>query len=186
MSRRAGLAAFAILLAAPAIAQERPTAPPTGGSVTAEQAIATAKEVYGPPAPKPKCPPQPAGGEIVVCAEQQEQSQFRVQSSGDLDPEGAGARDSIPRAPDLEHHYPGPVVATGCFIPPCPPPMPVLIDLKAIPEAPPGSDADRVAHGLAPRGDGAPPRPPVSAPPNEPPKTGEVTQPGSASPAAGP
>jgi hypothetical protein len=28
----------------------------------------------------------------------------------------------------------------------------VLIDLKSIPEAPPGSDADRVARGLAPTG----------------------------------
>ena len=39
----------------------------------------------------------------------------------------------------------------GCFIPPCPTPMPILIDIEALPEAPPGSDADRVARGLAPR-----------------------------------
>ncbi|MXO97035.1 hypothetical protein GRI34_11470 [Erythrobacter aquimaris] len=44
------------------------------------------------------------------------------------------------------------VAARGCFIGPCPPPMPVLIDVRALPEAPPGSDADRVARGLAPRG----------------------------------
>ena len=46
----------------------------------------------------------------------------------------------------------GPVVARGCFIPPCPPPMAVLIDIEALPEAPPGSDADRIARGLAPLG----------------------------------
>ena len=44
------------------------------------------------------------------------------------------------------------VAARGCFIGPCPPPMPVLIDVGALPEAPPGSDADRAARGLAPRG----------------------------------
>lgn len=140
---------FAALFVAGQVAAQTP-APP----VTAEQALDTAKEAYGPPDTKarPLCPPQRAGGEIVVCAEQQEQSQFRVQSSGELDPTGAGARGGGPRAPDLEHKYPGPVVATGCFIPPCPPPMPPIIDLKAIPEAPPGSDADRVGQGLAPTG----------------------------------
>ena len=46
----------------------------------------------------------------------------------------------------------GVVAARGCFIPPCPPPMPILIDVEALPEAPPGSDADRIARGLAPRG----------------------------------
>ena len=48
----------------------------------------------------------------------------------------------------------GVVVARGCFIPPCPPPMPILIDIEALPEAPPGSDADRIGRGLAPRGSG--------------------------------
>lgn len=88
----------------------------------------------------------------MVCAEQEDQAQFRVRSSSDIDPTGAGARGGGPRAPDVGTNYPGVVVAKGCFIPPCPPPMPELIDLKAIPEAPPGSDADRVARGLAPRG----------------------------------
>ena len=46
----------------------------------------------------------------------------------------------------------GVVVARGCFIPPCPKPMPILIDVTALPEAPPGSDADRIARGLPPLG----------------------------------
>lgn len=46
----------------------------------------------------------------------------------------------------------GVAVARGCFIPPCPRPMPVLIDVAALPEAPPGSDADRIARGLPPLG----------------------------------
>lgn len=128
-------------------------------AVTADQALAAARTAYGPPDPRARteCPPQQPGGEIVVCAELEEQSQFRVQSSGALDPAGAGARGGVPRAPDVGTVYPGAVVARGCFIPPCPPPMPALIDLKAIPEAPPGSDADRVARGLAPTGRSAPP-----------------------------
>ena len=120
-----------------------------------------AQEVYGPPdnravaaEPAPaECPPQSLGGEIVVCAELEEQSQFRVEATETDGTEGN------PRAPNLETQFPmvGPGVSfKGCFIPPCPPPMPKLIDLKAIPEAPPGSDADRVARGLAPTGHDGP------------------------------
>ncbi|QSB45302.1 hypothetical protein IDJ81_04000 [Tsuneonella flava] len=146
--------ALAIFLPTAAYAQD-------GDKVTAEQAIDTAKQAYGPPAKekKSKCPAPEPGGPIVVCGELEEQSQFRVKSSMELDP--STVKDIVPRAPDFEPHYPGPVVARGCFVPPCPKPMPVMIDLKAIPEAPPGSDADRVARGLAPRGyDGPPPAAP--------------------------
>jgi len=152
---------FALVAVAPAAALCAQDAPP---QVTAERVVQDAREAYGPPDTRTRetCPPQKPGEEIVVCAEQQEQSQFRVPSSGDLDPTGAGARGGVPRAPDVGHVYPGMVVARGCFIPPCPPPMPKIIDLKAIPEAPPGSDADRVAQGLAPTGKND--APPASAP----------------------
>ena len=154
---------LALLLPAPLAGQD---AAPGTAPVTAEEAVAAAKEAYGPPdsRAKPECPAPKAEGEIVVCGQEQDNSRFRVKSSGDLDPAGAGARDIVPRAPDVGTVYPGVVVARGCFIPPCPPPMPVLIDLKAIPEAPPGSDADRVGRGLPPRGtigDGAPPEAPA-------------------------
>ena len=93
-------------------------------------------------------------GEIIVCR----------QRSGDenrlYDRETAARRHAErtkhandPQAPDMfgiPNH--GIVVARGCFIPPCPPPAAILIDLEAIPEAPAGSDADRVGRGLAPRG----------------------------------
>ncbi|OBX19873.1 hypothetical protein A9995_04785 [Erythrobacter sp. QSSC1-22B] len=36
----------------------------------------------------------------------------------------------------------------------CPPPPAIMIDFAALPEAPPGSDADRIARGLAPLGSG--------------------------------
>ncbi len=151
---------LALIAAAPAAAQDNAVAVPAAQqNVTAKQAIETAKQAYGPPTPQSQkaCPTPKPGSPIVVCAQVEDQSQFRVKSSAELDPTGAGAKDDIPRAPDLAPHYPGPVVARGCFVPPCPPPMPKLIDLKAIPEAPPGSDADRVAHGLAPTGYEGPP-----------------------------
>lgn len=49
----------------------------------------------------------------------------------------------------------------------CPPPPAIMIDIKALPEAPPGSDADRIARGLAPLGsEGDAGRRPV-LPPNQ-------------------
>jgi hypothetical protein len=173
----------ALLVSAPLAAQN---APP----VTADEAVAVAQDAYGPPDSRAKaeCPAPRPGDEIVVCGQEQDNSAFRVQSSGDLDPTGKGAKDNVPRAPDVGTVYPGVVVARGCFIPPCPPPMPVLIDLKAIPEAPRGSDADRVGQGLAPRGDsgeaplsGARSSGAVALPPEA-----ESTPRGSASPAAEP
>lgn len=47
----------------------------------------------------------------------------------------------------------GPPTVSGlCFIPPCPKDPVYMIDFAELPDAPPGSDADRVARGLAPRG----------------------------------
>ena len=170
----------ALLLSSPLAAQDAASDAASPASVTAEQAIATARDVYGPPdtRAKPECPTPKPGDEIVVCAREGDNSQYRVQSSGDLDPTGKGAKDTVPRAPDVGTVYPGVVVAKGCFIPPCPPPMPVLIDLKAIPEASPGSDAERVGQGLAPRGGpGTPPSAPIEP---------ALKPPESASPAAEP
>lgn len=45
------------------------------------------------------------------------------------------------------------VTIRGCFIPPCPPPPALMIDVEALPDAPAGSDADRIAHGLPPLGE---------------------------------
>lgn len=132
-------------------AQAIQEAPP----VTAEQAIANADAAYGPPPPKPECAPQ-EGDEIVVCAREQEQSQFRVKSSSELDPTSEEAiEDGLPRAPDVGGPgiFKGPATVSGlCFIPPCPKEAALIIDVTALPQAPPGSDADRIARGLPPRG----------------------------------
>ena len=83
--------------------------------------------------------------EIVVCAPR-ESRENRFPGREQLD-SVKSTYDGLPRAPDLRPVYPGPVVARGCFIPPCPPPPMIFIDVKALPEAPAGSDADLIARG---------------------------------------
>ena len=83
--------------------------------------------------------------EIVVCAPRDPDAD-RYPGREDLD-SVQSTDDGLPRAPDLAPKYPGVVVARGCFIPPCPPPPMVFIDVKALPQAPPGSDADLIAKG---------------------------------------
>lgn len=129
-------------------------------------------------------------GEIVVCRRRRSGREFGY------DEERAEQRYAAetmnkgdPRAPDLMPVYPGVVVARGCFIPPCPPPPALIIDIEALPEAPPGSDADRISQGLAPNGsEGATPS---GIPSREealglPPAPAGVTPSGSASPEAEP
>ena len=111
--------------------------------VTAEELIERARAAYAlEETPRLACP-EGSGNEIVVCAEVVDPDRYRVPSDTDR----GVVRNETPRAPDLEPKYPGVAVAKGCFIGPCPKPMPVMIDLKAIPEAPEGSDADLIAKG---------------------------------------
>jgi len=41
----------------------------------------------------------------------------------------------------------------ACFLPPCPTEPAIIIDFSSLPDAPGGSDADRIARGLPPLGD---------------------------------
>ena len=94
-------------------------------------------------------------GEIIVCRRRRTDEEAylgrsredwaddyaeRSKGSGPVDVAGPGI-------------FTGPPTASGfCFIPPCPTAAMPEIDFAALPEAPPGSDADRIARGLAPRG----------------------------------
>lgn len=149
MSRSAGLAALIIIIASnPAYSQDQQP-------VTAERVAENAQKAYGPPPPEPACGPQ-QGDEIVVCAREQDNSQFRVKSSAQLDPESEEAlADGLPRAPDVAGPgiFKGPATVGKLCIPglqKCPPPPALIIDLSALPEAPEGSDADKVGKGEIP------------------------------------
>jgi hypothetical protein len=125
-----------------AAAQGPPAPEPPTSQATLDAARAKLKTTR-----KPCAAAQP--GEIVVCA--QDPEDFSVPSDIDT---GVDTSDGVPRAPDLFGIPPGGiVVARGCFIGPCPRKMPPIIDLKAIPEAPAGSDAARYKEGYA-TGDG--------------------------------
>ena len=129
-------------------------------------------------------------GEIVVCRKKRDQQEYGYDSERAERHYAEETRNKgDPRAPDFTPQYPGIVVARGCFIPPCPPPKALLIDIEALPEAPPGSDAARAAQGLAPRGDEAPQNAPANQsdlglPPL--PQAEAVSPSGSASPEAEP
>lgn len=134
------LCAFA---AAPVAAQDQSgqaaLGPPAeAAKPNAEALLEGARQSLKAPGTRQECR-QARGNEIVVCAD--DPDKYRVESDVDS---GVNTNDGRPRAPDL-FGIPqgGMVVAKGCFFPPCPRPMPPIIDLKAIPEAPAGSDAAR-------------------------------------------
>jgi hypothetical protein len=79
-------------------------------------------------------------GEIVVCAENADEYSVPSASTGSTD-------DGRLHAPDMAPAYPGPVVARGCFIPPCPKPPAYMVDFESLPEPPEGSDAERISNG---------------------------------------
>lgn len=145
---RIRVAVAALLLAlppAPLAAQDLPPdSPPVQGppaqahKPTAEEVLEAESQSLKAPGTLKPCP-RGKGNEIVVCA--QDQGDQRVPSDTD---QGLNTKDGLPRAPDV-FGIPegGVVVARGCFFPPCPRKMPPIIDLKKIPEAPPGSDAAR-------------------------------------------
>ena len=125
---------------------------PAAAQVTAEQAIETAQEAYGPPAAGREAEPCPVAraDEIVVCREVVEDDRYRVSSpTDDAIAADQSVDDGLPRAPDFEPPALPIVVARGCFIPPCPKPPAYMIDFASIPEAPPGSDAARYGEGTA-------------------------------------
>ena len=128
-------------------------------------------------------------GEIVVCRRKPSE-EYRL-----YDKETALRRHAEetafkgdPKTPDFirdchEQGWPVGCVRMGRVPPPA-----YLIDFAELPETPPGSDADRVAQGLAPRGASAPPPEPSQADLGLPPlpQTGKVNPSGSASPEAEP
>jgi hypothetical protein len=127
-----------MLLAAAAAAV---SPPPT---VTAEEALAHAKALYSTVPPKPAPCPEATGEEIVVCARHEDPRKQYVPS--DID-NGVPDDGGVPRAPNVSG-LPDCAAATVCAQHLGPQPRQLyIIDLKAIPEPPAGSDADKIARG---------------------------------------
>jgi hypothetical protein len=97
-------------------------------------------------------------GEIVVCGGQTGPDQ-RITSRRDAQDRYAAAtafRDD-PATPNVDGPgiFRGAATVSGICIPGifnCPKPPALIVDVRALPQAPPGSDADRIARGLAPHG----------------------------------
>lgn len=128
-------------------------ADPDAADKRVAEMLEQAKRTYGVADPRDRCRRRD-GQEIVVCVDRGED--LRMQTTGESDPDSLEARhqlnNGVPRAPDLQPHYPGVSVASGCFIPPCPKGPIYDVHVKDLPEAPEGSDADLIARGeMAPR-----------------------------------
>ena len=140
MARQGTIGLCLLLAALPAGVRAEQAADPR-----AEELIERAREVWRVPPEDDPCAREAAEGEIVVCAVR-DTARYRVAPSSVVDPSSrASLRDGMPRAPQLDRGsckgQPGCI--TGGW---APPPL-HLIDLDAIPEPPPGSDADKVARG---------------------------------------
>ncbi len=151
------LFALATAIPASAMAQDNSTgqsaATSNNSGAVSDTDRAIAEKMLGnggrvtPESKRQRCAREARPGEILVCAP--DQDQYRVQSSSELDPL-LGTNDGRLTPPDVA----GPGIFKGkatasnlCLIPPCPPEQPLIIDLSAIPEAPAGSEADKVAKG---------------------------------------
>lgn len=137
---------LALFLPAAALAQDAGDAADRKVAEMLEQA----KAVYGVPDPRQRCRPKPGSDEIVVCVDRGED--LVVPSTAESDPYSRAARRAldgdIPSAPDvstIQCRRGADGVCRGNFGG-APPPV-YYIDVTALPEAPPGSDADRIARG---------------------------------------
>ncbi|MEL7690245.1 hypothetical protein [Citromicrobium bathyomarinum] len=144
--------ALAAGLCGPALAQQD-----AGDEDVVGPMLEEARKTYRVDPPEPERPadcPEAVGNEILVCAPvESDPDRYRITSS--LDKGDDSHLSWGGEAPDVSGPgiFKGPATVGGlCFIPPCPKDPVYVVDVAALPEAPPGSDADRIARGLAPRG----------------------------------
>jgi len=106
--------------------------------------LEAAKQAYGVPDPRLRCRPS-SGDEIVVCVDRGEDQQVE---RGEPDPntlEGRRALNGgIPRAPQFDRGY-----CPNCQHFGWAPPPVYYVDVTSLPEAPEGSEADKIAKGEA-------------------------------------
>ncbi|WP_202386764.1 hypothetical protein [Qipengyuania algicida] len=162
-------------LATPSFAQDTASGGSSNGTPTALGATQSSPpqtiDILAPPPPGQELDYRPCtkeeeaakiSGEIVVCRARRNDSENAYSSKESAMDRYAAAtafRDA-PAPPDPCGPncgiFSGPATVSNLCIPglgKCPPPPALFIDVSALPKAPPGSDADRIAHGLAPLGE---------------------------------
>jgi hypothetical protein len=117
--------------------------PGSSAPLSAEASAAIAQRLMqGPPLPQ-RCGVPASDGTIVVCGGKAASDQERLPLRGELE-SARSTKDGLPRAPNVSGLRD---CSRGCIgLGSAPVPM-YYFDLKALPEAPPGSDADRIASG---------------------------------------
>lgn len=135
-------AGLLVLIEAPALA-DPPAAVPAR---SAEEMIDTSKQVFGEQRAQSGCAPHDAD-EIVVCLDRR--TDQRVASTAQTDPSSAAARrfkdGGIPTAPQLDGGYCASCQHFGSVPTPA-----YYVDVSALPQAPEGSEADRISKGETP------------------------------------
>lgn len=125
-----------------------------GAPLAAQQGAAKPKATVGPPAYGPAAPAKKCTstdrqrqGEIVVCGDRDDE-EFRVKSTSELDPDSKEALDDGRlHAPDFaESCKKNPEKGTCIKFGSTPEPA-YMIDFSLLPDAPEGSDADKIAKG---------------------------------------
>jgi len=132
-----------MLLAAAAAAATPAAAPPPAPTITAQQALDNARALTAATQPKREECAEATGDEIVVCAKHEDPKTQYVPSNTD----SGDTYDGVPHAPNVSG-LPDCASATVCAQHLGKQPRQLyIIDLKAIPEPPAGSDADKIARG---------------------------------------
>jgi len=132
-----------MLLAAAAAAATPAAAPPPPPTITAQQALDNARALTTAAPPKREECAEATGDEIVVCAKHEDPKTQHVPSNTD----SGDTYDGVPHAPNVSG-LPDCAGATVCAQHLGKQPRQLyIIDLKAIPEPPSGSDADKIARG---------------------------------------
>ncbi len=132
-------AILTLLLPHPALAQS--SDPDAKAAAMVEQT----KDYFGTRVARRGCEGPSDTGEIVVCGYRRPDPRFER-------PEAPQTNDSkmvAMGAPPAGGGVGGSVTVRGCFLQKCPKPL-YFIDMKAIPEPAPGSEAYAIAHGEAP------------------------------------
>ena len=129
---------------APAESPPSPAPPPDDAAIAANLMISPGAASR---ARRAECEAARSQGEMVVCGFDRGE-QWRVPSTADSDPASRQGQDNgVPRAPNVSSL---PDCSRGCLgFGKVPPPV-YVVDFSKLPEAPKGSDADRIAKGEMP------------------------------------